>query len=61
VSDYLLSVWSPAGYTLRELDGDLPQVGQELDEGGNTIVISKIGASPLPGDARPCAFSVGKI
>jgi hypothetical protein len=61
VSDYLLFVWSPAGYTLRELDGDLPQVGQELDEGGNTIVISKIGASPLPGDARPCAFSVGKI
>jgi hypothetical protein len=60
VSDYLLFVWSPAGYTLRELDGDLPQVGQELDEGGNTIVISKIGASPLPGDPRPCAYSFGK-
>ena len=25
-----------------------------------TIVINKIGASPLPGDTRACAFSVGK-
>jgi hypothetical protein len=59
VSGYLLFVWSPAGYTLRELDGDPPPVGQELDEDGRTIVISKIGASPLPGDTRPCAYSVG--
>ncbi len=59
-NSYLLFVWSPAGYTLRELDGELPQVGQELDEGGQTIVISKLGASPLPGDTRQCAFSVGK-
>lgn len=24
---YVLFVWSPTGYTLRELDGDPPQVG----------------------------------
>ena len=57
---YLLFAWSPAGYTLHELDGELPQLGAELEEGGHTIVISKIGASPLPGDTRQCAFSVGK-
>jgi hypothetical protein len=60
-SRYLLFVWSPAGYAIREVDGELPQLGQELDEAAGTIVISKIGASPLPGDARPCAYSVGKL
>jgi hypothetical protein len=56
---YLLFVWSPAGYILRELEGEPPAIGQELDDDGRTIVISKIGASPLPGDTRPCAYSVG--
>jgi hypothetical protein len=60
-SRYLLFLSSPAGYAIREVDGELPQVGQELDEAAGTIVISKIGASPLPGDARPCAYSVGKL
>jgi hypothetical protein len=59
-TDYLLFVWSPSGYNLRELHGELPRVGQELEEDGRTIVISKIGASPLPDDRRPCAYSVGK-
>ena len=40
--------------------GDLPSVGQELETNGHTIVINKIGASPLPGDSRPCAYSLGK-
>ena len=57
---YLLMVWSPAGYTLRELDGDVPQPGHEFEEEGRTLVINKIGASPLPGDKRLCAYSVGK-
>ena len=57
---YVLFVWSPAGYTLRELEGDPPRVGDELDENGHTLVVSKIGASPLPGDDRACAYSVGK-
>jgi hypothetical protein len=57
---YILFVWSPAGYELRELHGDLPHVGQELENDGHTLVINKIGASPLPGDPRPCAYSVGK-
>ena len=53
-------VWSPAGYTLRELDGDPPEPGHEFEDGGRTLVVSKIGASPLPGDLRPCVYSVGK-
>jgi hypothetical protein len=57
---YVLFVWSPTGYTLSERDGDPPRVGEEFEDGGRTLVVSKIGASPLPRDTRPCAFSVGK-
>lgn len=57
---YVLMVWSPAGYTLREMDGDLPPLGHEFEDGDKKLVISKIGPSPLPGDRRQCAFSVGK-
>jgi hypothetical protein len=57
---YVLFVWSPAGYTLRELEGDPPQLGDELEEDGRTLVVNKIGASPLPGDTRTCVYSVGK-
>ena len=56
---YLLFVWSPAGYTLREQRGDLPAIGDTFEDDGRTLVINKIGVSPLPGDQRPCAFSVG--
>ena len=57
---YLLFVWSPAGYTLRELAGEPPQLGQELEDGDRKLVVNKIGVSPLPGDTRQCVFSVGK-
>jgi hypothetical protein len=57
---YLLFVWSPAGYTIRDMDGDPPPLGHEFEEGEQTLVINKIGASPLPGDERVCAYSVGK-
>lgn len=57
---YLLFVWSPAGYSLRELPGDPPQVGEELEDGERQLIVNKIGASPLPGDTRRCVFSVGK-
>jgi hypothetical protein len=57
---YVLFVWSPAGYTLAERQGEPPRVGDELEADGQTLVITKVGASPLPGDARACAYSVGK-
>lgn len=57
---YLLMVWSPAGYTLREMDGDPPAPGYEFEDGERTLVVNKVGASPFPGDRRTCVFSVGK-
>jgi hypothetical protein len=57
---YLLFVWSPSGYTIREMEGAPPPLGHEFEEGGQTLVVNKIGASPLPGDDRLCAYSVGK-
>jgi len=57
---YTLFLWSPTGYTLREAEGDPPPVGRELEDDGRVLVVTKVGASPLPGDARPCAYTVGK-
>jgi hypothetical protein len=57
---YLLFVWSPAGYSLREMQGHPPELGHEFEEGERQLVVNKIGASPLPGDTRRCVFSVGK-
>jgi hypothetical protein len=59
-SGHLLFVWSPAGYTLREMEGDPPPIGFEFEDDGRTLVVNKIGVSPYPGDNRRCAFSVGK-
>ena len=53
---YLAFVWTPAGYQLREKDGDPPAVGDEVEEDGTRLRVYKVGASPLPGDDRPCAY-----
>jgi hypothetical protein len=57
---YVLFLWSPSGYRLLELDGDPPAVGAELEDDGHLLVVTKIGASPLPGDSRPCAYTTGR-
>jgi hypothetical protein len=57
---HVIFVWSPTGYTLREGEGDPPPIGHEFEDNGRLLVVTKIGASPLPGDERPCAYSVGK-
>ena len=57
---HVLFLWSPKGYTLREGSGEPPSVGDEVEHGELTVVVSKLGASPLPGDTRPCAYTVGK-
>jgi hypothetical protein len=56
-TDYLLFIWAPTGYRLEERTGETPAVGDlvELGELGRQEV-QKVGPSPLPGDARPCAF-----
>ena len=55
---YLLFLWSPSGYSIEEREGELPKVGDGIDDGG--LVVSKIGPSPLPEDARLCVYSTGK-
>jgi hypothetical protein len=53
---YLLFVWKPSGYELREQDGEPPAVGAEVEQDGQTMRVTKVAPSPLPGDARPCAY-----
>ncbi len=58
-SGHLLYVWSPQGYALHEREGDPPAPHElvELGEAGR-FVVQKLGASPYPDDARPCAFLI---
>jgi hypothetical protein len=56
---YLVFVWTPGGYELREQQGDLPEVGAEIDVADRRELVSKLGPSPLPGDPRPCAYLQG--
>jgi hypothetical protein len=53
---YLLFVWKPTGYELREREGELPAVGAVLDEEEGRMLVTRIGPSPLPGDDRRCAY-----
>ena len=53
---YLLFVWAPTGYELREQDGDPPALGAEVEQDGQLMRVSKVAPSPLPGDDRPCAY-----
>jgi hypothetical protein len=55
----LLLAWSPYGYHLHELDGDPPEVGAEFDHEGQRLLVIKVAGSPLPGDHRRCAYTVG--
>ena len=55
---HLLFVSKPSGYELRERDGEPPSVGDEVEEDGDRLRISKIAPSPLPGDSRRCAYGV---
>ena len=56
---YLLFVWTPAGYQLEEREGQLPAPGSEVEVGNRRERVTKIGPSPLPGDSRPCAYLIG--
>lgn len=56
---YLVFVWTPTGYQLREKDGELPAVGEEVEEEGTRLRVTKVGPSPLPGDERQCAYLQG--
>jgi hypothetical protein len=53
---YLLFVWKTSGYELREAEGEIPAVGAEVEQDGEKLRVTKIAPSPLPGDARVCAY-----
>ena len=56
---YLLFAWSPTGYELRAEQGEPPPVGHAFEDADRTLVVTKIGASPLPGDGRTCVYTLG--
>jgi len=54
---HLLFVPTPHGYELEQRDGPPPDVGESVEtRHGGGYVVSKLGPSPLPGDARRCAY-----
>jgi hypothetical protein len=53
---YLVFVWSPSGYRLKERSGEVPEVGTAVEDAEGTFKVTKIAPSPLPGDRRPCAY-----
>jgi hypothetical protein len=53
---YLLFIWKPTGYELREADGEVPAVGAEVEADGQRLRVTKVAPSPLPNDPRPCAY-----
>ena len=55
---HLRFVWKTTGYELHEEPGDAPAVGTEVDEDGETLRVTKVAPSPLPGDKRACAYLV---
>jgi hypothetical protein len=56
MADYLLFVWKPSGYELREAEGDVPSVGSEVEQNNQKLQVTKVAPSPLPGDPRPCVY-----
>jgi hypothetical protein len=55
---YLLFIWKPTGYELREADGDVPAVGAEVETDHQRLQVTKVAPSPLPGDDRLCAYLI---
>ena len=53
---YLLFIWKPSGYELREAEGEVPAVGTEVEADNQKLRVTKVAPSPLPGDSRPCAY-----
>jgi hypothetical protein len=53
---HLRFVWKTSGYELSEHEGEVPAVGSEVEADGTTLVVTKVGPSPLPHDKRLCAY-----
>jgi hypothetical protein len=57
-ASFLALVPAPDGYRLVALEGTLPAPGEGLavPEDERRLVVARLGRSPYPGDARPCAY-----
>jgi hypothetical protein len=56
---YLLFVPSPQGYRLEEREGDTPKQGATVEVGERgRFLVTRVGPSPYPQDARSCAYLV---
>jgi hypothetical protein len=53
---HLRFVWTANGYELREREGEPPGVGEQVEEDETSLTVIKVAPSPLPGDARRCAY-----
>lgn len=51
---------TPAGYRLAELEGSAPGRGDAVEVEGRAWTVLGLGPSPLPGDARRCAYLEGE-
>jgi hypothetical protein len=56
MAKYLLFVWKPTGYELREADGEVPAVGSDVEQDEQKLQVTKVAPSPLPGDERLCVY-----
>jgi hypothetical protein len=53
---HLRFVWTTNGYELREHAGEVPNVGEDVEEDEKRLRVTKVAPSPLPGDSRRCAY-----
>jgi len=53
---FLVLVPSAAGYELAEAEGSTPARGELVELPAGRFRVLRLGPSPLPGDARRCAF-----
>ena len=53
---HLLFVSKPSGYELVEREGEAPAPGSQIELEEARFLVAKLGPSPLPNDARPCAY-----
>jgi hypothetical protein len=59
-NEHLVFVWRTSGYELREREGDIPAVGDEVHEDGVALRVTKVAPSPLPRDTRMCVYLAGE-
>ena len=55
---HLLFVWTPSGSELREAEGEVPNVGAEIEQDDVKLRVTKVAPSPLPGDSRACVYLI---